>query len=276
MGHIEALFDYPLTGAQARGHEAVEVGPCGILEDRRFVLGAPDPRGDTLKRVSQSQVRELAQLSVSSACDENLLVIRHDGVVALRVDWPHTSGAEVEINEFDELAPAVDVGEEAAEWFEDFTGIKDIRLLRKTDWWQQGCERDPATTIVAPLHIVTSQTLAYAAAAVGTPDVSYADRFRPNIVLDMPGERPFAENHWQEVQIGQVTLRLARLTERCPVPGNDQKTGEKRGDLPRVYPQFPRSSGGKTVFGVYMYPQVAPYARECLRLADSAEVMVQT
>ncbi|RKE21735.1 MOSC domain-containing protein [Streptomyces sp. TLI_171] len=62
----------------------------------------------------------------------------------------------------------------------------------------------------APLHLVTTATLAGAPAA----------RYRPNLVLDGDTE-PFAENGWvgRDLHIGpDLRLRLIAATPRCAVP----------------------------------------------------------
>ncbi|HEY6491731.1 MAG TPA: MOSC N-terminal beta barrel domain-containing protein [Trebonia sp.] len=72
----------------------------------------------------------------------------------------------------------------------------------------------PGSTFVdfAPVHVITSATLAH----VGAEMI----RYRPNLVLDTPGGRAFAENDWtgHEISIGQVLLRVILPTPRCAVP----------------------------------------------------------
>jgi uncharacterized protein YcbX len=72
----------------------------------------------------------------------------------------------------------------------------------------------PGTTFVdfAPVHLITTATLA----RVGAEMI----RYRPNIVLDIPGSLPFAENGWtgREISIGQVLLPVILPTPRCAVP----------------------------------------------------------
>ncbi|MFJ1754332.1 MOSC domain-containing protein [Kitasatospora sp. NPDC088134] len=64
----------------------------------------------------------------------------------------------------------------------------------------------------APLHLVTTATLAGAPAA----------RYRPNLVLDAgPDAEPFDENAWQgrELRIGaELRLQIVAATPRCAVP----------------------------------------------------------
>jgi uncharacterized protein YcbX len=64
----------------------------------------------------------------------------------------------------------------------------------------------------APLHIVTTSTLAHVGAE--------AARYRPNVVLDTPDGAPFAENDWigRELTVGCIRLRVKLPTPRCAIP----------------------------------------------------------
>ena len=64
----------------------------------------------------------------------------------------------------------------------------------------------------APVHLITTATLAH----VGEELI----RYRPNLVLDLPGAEPYAENDWvgRTVAVGPVRLRIMIPTPRCAVP----------------------------------------------------------
>jgi uncharacterized protein YcbX len=72
----------------------------------------------------------------------------------------------------------------------------------------------PGTNFVdfAPVHLITTATLAH----VGEELI----RYRPNLVLDLPGTEPFAENDWigRTVAVGPARLRIMIPTPRCAVP----------------------------------------------------------
>jgi uncharacterized protein len=74
----------------------------------------------------------------------------------------------------------------------------------------------------APLHLITTATLDHIDAE--------ALRFRPNLVIDTPGELPFAENSWigREIIVGDARLTAILPTPRCAVPSLEH------GSLPRA------------------------------------------
>jgi uncharacterized protein len=69
----------------------------------------------------------------------------------------------------------------------------------------------------AALHLITTATLAAIAASGAQADPA---RYRPNIVVDTPGQRGFPENDWlgRDLAIGEVRLRVLARTPRCAVP----------------------------------------------------------
>jgi MOSC domain-containing protein len=72
---------------------------------------------------------------------------------------------------------------------------------------------------LAPLHLVTTATLAGCAAA--RPDLDWdVRRFRPNLVIDLDSEA-FSEDRWsgQAIQVGtQAALEVVQPTVRCAMP----------------------------------------------------------
>jgi uncharacterized protein len=69
----------------------------------------------------------------------------------------------------------------------------------------------------APLHLITTATLAAIAESGATADPA---RYRPNIIVDTPGQHGFVENDWlgRDLAIGETVLRVIARTPRCAVP----------------------------------------------------------
>ncbi|HCV43292.1 MAG TPA: MOSC domain-containing protein, partial [Bacteroidetes bacterium] len=51
------------------------------------------------------------------------------------------------------------------------------------------------------------------------------NRFRPNLVVR--GCAPYAEDLWNDIQIGDVRLHVVKPCERCAITTVNQLTGEK-------------------------------------------------
>jgi hypothetical protein len=107
----------------------------------------------------------------------------------------------------------------------------------------------PGATFVdyAPIHLFTTATVTH----VGAELV----RYRPNLVLDLPGSEPFAENNWtgREITIGSVIVRVLQPTPRCAVPTLAHGTLPRRTDAVRTLMQQNRvpEVGSQPCLGVY-------------------------
>lgn len=96
-------------------------------------------------------------------------------------------------------------------------------------------------------------------------------RFRPNIVIDGPGLKPFEEDEWKKVDINpKEGLTGARKTQevdipfrvgRCPIPTmNQEKAAHDRSFLPnrviQKYRLVDALQQWAPTFGVYGTPKI--------------------
>lgn len=75
--------------------------------------------------------------------------------------------------------------------------------------------------------------------------------FRPNLVFKT--ERPFEEDEWHEIQIGDVRLRKAKPCGRCRMINVNPNTGEYRTDVMRELANL-RTVKNKVILGDLYYP----------------------
>lgn len=73
------------------------------------------------------------------------------------------------------------------------------------------------------------------------------DRFRPNLVVK--GSQPFAEDEWEDIEIGGAILKLVKPCARCQVTTVNQTTGIQSGSEPLKTLGIQRRWNGKAVFG---------------------------
>jgi uncharacterized protein len=220
IGTAVALRRYPVKSMLGEDLDGAEVGPAGLDGDRVLALidretgrvaTAKHPRlwrlllqcravrdGDGV-RITLPDGRTVAADGAEAEGALSALLGREVRLAAVRPE-----GAEVE-----RPAPE-DVLEHGVEAEVPFATLE---IAQGT----------PGGNFVdyAPVHLITTSTLD----RVGVP----ALRYRPNLVLDTPGGRPFAENDWvgREITVGGVRLRATLPTPRCSVPTLEH------GDLPR-------------------------------------------
>jgi uncharacterized protein YcbX len=79
------------------------------------------------------------------------------------------------------------------------------------------------------------------------------NRFRPNLVIS--DARPFAEDFWQRVTIGDTVLRALKACERCVITTVDQAEGVLKGPEPLKTLATFRRKGDNVAFGQYFRPE---------------------
>jgi hypothetical protein len=72
------------------------------------------------------------------------------------------------------------------------------------------------------------------------------NRFRPNVVVR--GCAPYAEDSWNDIQIGDVRLHVVKPCERCAITTVNQLTAEKGKEPLRTLATY-RQSDGNVLFG---------------------------
>ena len=75
----------------------------------------------------------------------------------------------------------------------------------------------------AAIHLVTSVSLNWLARRLGVESVGPA-RFRPNLVINVPGAEPHIEETWmrRQLRLGGAVLEVTAPTERCVMVGMAQ------------------------------------------------------
>ncbi len=272
--HVSELHLYPVKSAGGLPLSEVVVQPWGILGDRRWMLIDPDGGNVTAREESRL-------LSVRVAVGE------HDSIVVSAADCAPLAvavpveGASVATT-LSRVGQVVDAGEEAARWFSRLFE-RPLRLV-----WQDDPRRRPLTerhggepgdalslADAGPLLITTSRSLVQldewiAEAALQRGDEQPAPmemaRFRPNVVVEGV-ETPFAEDSWQRLRVGDVTLRRGESCDRCVMTTIDP-TSLARGKEPIRTLAAHRRWDGAVWFGVRFVPEVTG----TIRLGDPVTV----
>lgn len=210
-GSVAACWRYPVKSLQGGRADQLVIDPTGAVGDRTHAVIDPES-GHLLS------AKRVSALLDGSATDERITF--PDGQV-LRFDDPAIDdvlsawlGRPVHLAEQEEAGErsyemTFDPPDDAAEYYE--------------------IPAPPGTFLdLAPLHVVTTSTLAGCAAA--RPDLDWdVRRFRPNLVLDV--DLPaFGEQAWvgHQVALGDVVLAIDSPTVRCAMPLRAQPGGIAR------------------------------------------------
>ncbi len=212
VGIVSDLWRYPVKSFGGERLRAAFVGPFGVLGDRRHAVMGEDGHAISARR-KHAMLAFKARYSASESAEGIEVVAPGDRFFT----WDDPSLAE-------RLSRALDQG---------------VTLARSA----------AALHDAAPVHIVTTASLAAAAAWTPGEDIDVR-RFRPNVVIEPDGREPDDEGSWpgRTLAVGDAGPRLAIVspTERCAVTTIEPDTLE-RDD--RVLAGLARDR--ENLFGVY-------------------------
>lgn len=264
MGEITGLYSYPLVSGLAIEHAQMPVGPFGPLGDREFVAASPGPNpGEPWQRINQKGHPELARAGIVNEGPVEILEVAGQG----RVTLPDSQSRDIQasvvsIDEFDDIVPVIDLGYSPAKLVRNLVNVPQTRLLAKhSDWVSGKIGPAPDKRRAAPLHVLSMATireLQKRAKDVGKRVSENGAELRANIIVDDPEIGPFEETSWvgRTALVGGLEIYFHRATPRCPIPGVDQKSGERVNVIPTLWKDLEKNERGKPIVGVYAVPQI--------------------
>lgn len=232
---IAELYVYPLKGGAALALEEIELDALGPSADRRYCLARPGGRVFT-QRDDPSLARLRATPGASALVlefDGRMLEVPHQAFGPSSVLQVWSREAQVRIAD----APSHAV---LSAWFG--TPLELARLERPV--LRQGAAL--ALGDAAALLVANAASLDALNGELDAP-VPMA-RFRPNVVVS--GARPYDEDGWSRLGIGDARLAPVHACGRCEVTTIDQELGAPLGAEPLRTLSRLRMRDGEPVFGV--------------------------
>ena len=113
--HLASIHIYPLKAARAVDLEESFVEPCGLADDRRWLL--VDEEG---RFISQREEPSLARVVVS--CGPGCIRVSADGRTGLVIAEPPAGAALIKVRVWSDALLAAAAGPEADAWFSAFLG----------------------------------------------------------------------------------------------------------------------------------------------------------
>jgi hypothetical protein len=252
MPKIVALRRYPLKSALGEALDAADVDRTGLAGDR--VWACVDGEDDTVGSAKHPR-RWGRLLEVGTSLHKDELTLRV-GTSAVRAGSAEADaaltthlGRPVRLTRTAPADPRLhrvlpDDAGMVPEWMAgSLPGEETVSPVG-------GVERLGRFADFGALHVVTTGELARLGERSGGVPVS-ADRFRPNVILDLPRD----PEPGTELRLGDVVLRIDLPTPRCVIPGLGQ--GELPADesvlstLARQYRIEVHGLGRAACFGTY-------------------------
>lgn len=268
---------HPLKSGAVRTLDSAMVHPRGLEDDRSWMLVGPDGRLVSA-REAHGLFSIVADTPATDRAVPGALRLRAPGHPDLVVGQP--VGAPVPVRLFSLDLQATPAGPEADGWLRSVLGT-DVRLVWCHDparrRLQPGYSSPEDHTAFADAFPVTVASLAslrrlndwIVERALETGEEPPAplpiERFRANLVVD--GDEPFAEDHWQELTVGDVRFRVAKPVSRCVMTTIDTETLTTAKEPIRTLARH-RLVGGKTMFALHLLPLSTGW----LRVGDEVSV----
>lgn len=229
------LYIYPIKSCQGIKIKAGEVTQKGFLWDREFML--VDQEG---KFLTQRVYPLLATITVKINGDSLSLSTTDNQNSSFEL-LPTLEGREIKVRVWSDRTTAIDQGDEVAQWFNEalkLSGKNQCRLVRQSNKHIRAVDEKYSFKPNQPVSFADGYPFLLTNTA-SLDDLNhrlekkYPDenqqipmiRFRPNIVVK--SDRPFIEDTWKTIKIGQVKFRLVKPCSRCIITTTDQITGER-------------------------------------------------
>jgi uncharacterized protein YcbX len=261
---LSSLLYYPVKAC--RGHEVQvwNVQRMGLERDRRMMIVTPE--GEFL---TQRQIAKLAL--ITPVLENDTLTLSAPAMDSIQIAV-RTSGHSWSVNVWKSKGvQAIDQGEEAVEWLSDFLE-RSVRLVHIADGYkrfvnpQYAVNEDDHTGFADgyPILLISEESLQDLNSRLETP--LPMNRFRPNIVVK--GCDPYAEDGWNQIQIGDVKLAIVKPCARCEVTTIDKETLERKKEPLKTLGKYRKHALG-AIFG----QNVIPLNSGRLRLGMSVEIL---
>ena len=272
QGTLSALYVYPVKSCAGLALSQATLRTTGLAFDREWMV--VDTNGHFLTQRSHPRMA-LIRPHINAQENVNGLTLSAPGVEDLALMEPKVPGS-LTVKVWRDSVPALDMGDEAAEWFSEFLGAA-CRLVRFDKQGRRLCDPawtggDGTNTYFAdgfPLLVLSAAGVEQLNRRMGEAgrEPVHVSLFRPNIVVS--GWAAHAEDRFSAFNTPDAAFRFVKPCTRCAIPDIDPLTGRvsnRVNDILRLYRRDPRMKGALT-FG--MNAVITRGAGEALKIGQS-------
>lgn len=240
---LEALNVYPVKSCGGISAQTWAVDERGLVHDRRWMLVDGDG-------VFMSQRRWPRMALVKPRFSDDSLILEAPRMSPLELPLSPDGTGRMSVRVWADEVEALDAGDEAARWFEEFLGTRcrlvyqpeDSVRLAGQDYARPGDRVGFADGFA--FLLISASSLDHLNARLAEPVPM--DRFRPNLVVG--GCEPHAEDGWRRIRVGSIGFRVLKPCARCSIPMVDQGTARRGKEPLRTLARY-RNFGGAVMFG---------------------------
>nr|XP_033786525.1 molybdenum cofactor sulfurase isoform X2 [Geotrypetes seraphini] len=239
------------------------LGKQGLLYDRNWMI--VNQNGVCL---SQKQEPRLCLIRPFLDLKQNNMVITAEGMDPIKISLNDESGKQnraCQSKVCGDRVQTYDCGQRIADWLSLFLG-RQCQLIRQTPDLSRNANKKAQSGVnpallslvneaqyllintASILHLREQTTSSEEDELEETLHINaLIERFRANLVIT--GSKPFEEEEWDEVSIGDLNFKVVKKCTRCQMICINQKTGERNKQLLQI---LSACKGGKKTFGIYL------------------------
>lgn len=248
--NVAELNIYPIKSTRQVTLKKSEVLHTGLAHDREWLLIDENKELVTARAYPRL-------LQVYSQIEKNKLKV----VTPLEnfTFQDDGNGGELTFQFFKERISGKSFSAAADQWFSDYLGIS-CQLVHQKDVFRPMLEKRGGRAgdqvnfgDEAPILLIGAGSLQDLNSRLENP-VSMG-HFRPNIVIK--GTKPYEEDHWKLVRIGDCKFRVAQVCRRCVFTTIDPVTQEKHSESEplRTLSGYRKVADGGVAFGMHLIPE---------------------
>jgi uncharacterized protein len=248
---VTGLEAYPVKSLRGHNLERADVRAEGFAGDRRWMLVDANNRFLTQRELPAMATLDVLQLP-------GALEIVHADAGHIHVTEPGSDAAIADVVVWRDTVKARRASPDAEAWLSGVLG-RNVRLVHMHD-----VRARPSSSSAAlpgdhvsfadgfPILITSTASLENlnerGQRGLGVSG-HIMRQFRANLVVS--GAPPWAEDTWQRIRIGTVTLRIAKPCARCVITTLDPETGMQLSpeEPLRTLGKFHRAADGGIIFG---------------------------
>ncbi|XP_045478777.1 mitochondrial amidoxime reducing component 2-like [Harmonia axyridis] len=249
IGFVKKLYIFPLKSARFIEINRVECTEVGFrlikteenplqLRDRSFVVYGE--KNNEMK--SGRAIPSLVKIEIS-VHDDNHIALAAPDMEKILVRMPHRSNSKITYlrDWSSDQVEAMDCGDEVAKWlsqqicqqdsgyrlgFHDASSRRKFVNSLKEKYFYENLT-DAATGLYSDLTsimLVNQASVDHCASKISNVEITHLN-FRGNIVVDGPNIKPFDEDNWDWMKIGDTIMRNVKECTRCVFTNVDPNTG---------------------------------------------------
>jgi uncharacterized protein len=248
MMKIQDIYIYPIKSLGGIRLDNAKLEERGFKHDRRWML--VDKKGNFL---SQRSFPKMALLQVKLLDDGLLVFHKFNSENNLIIPFEPLSEQTLQVQIWEDQVIGQIVSSLANKWFSEMLQM-DCKLVKMPDSTDRKIKRKYAVREESvsfadgmPYLIIGQSSLDDLNERLAIP--VGMDRFRPNLVFS--GGKPFEEDKWGKVQIGQAQFKVTKPCARCVMTTVNQQTAEKGKEPLKTLATY-RTVNNKVMFGQNM------------------------